>query len=166
MYCGYEVCDICGMNYGISSALRGPDARRNARWAPTGRSAPTSATVRTAPNATTSTGRVCATRASRAPAARTASAPAASTDSAATSTAPAGWRTRSGDSSGRQQVEALLSRPSRYAAVWKVVRSRLCWLDDKKKLKELCVIFSFTRLQEKQMLLIPCCKKLSTSDKI
>lgn len=62
-----------------------------------GHNAPTSATVRTAPSATTSMERVCATRASRGRAARTASAPPASTDSAATSTVPAGRRTRSGD---------------------------------------------------------------------
>ena len=73
-----------------------PDARMNARSAPTGRSAPTSVTVRTGPSATTSTGPVCVTRALRAPAARTGSVPPACTDSSVTNTAPAKLQTHSG----------------------------------------------------------------------
>lgn len=72
------------------------DARTNAPSARTGRSAPTSVTVRTGPSATTSTGPACATRALRAPAARTASVPQAYTDSSVTNTAPAKLRTHSG----------------------------------------------------------------------
>lgn len=78
-------------------SLSRPGVKRSAQWEPTAHNAPTSATVRTAPSATTSTGRVCATRVSRGRAARTASAQPASTDSAATSTALAGRRTRSGE---------------------------------------------------------------------
>lgn len=74
-----------------------PGVKRSVRWEPTAHNAPTSATVRTAPSATTSMGRVCATRVSRGRAARTASAPPASTDWAATSTALAGRRTHSGE---------------------------------------------------------------------
>lgn len=74
-----------------------PGVKRSVRWEPTVHNAPTSATVRTAPSATTSMGRVSATRVSRGRAARTASAPPASTDWAATSTALAGRRTRSGE---------------------------------------------------------------------
>ncbi|CAF92923.1 unnamed protein product [Tetraodon nigroviridis] len=70
--------------------------RTSAPWAPTGLSAPTSATARTGGGATTPTGRVCAATASRGPAARTASAPPASTGSCVSGPAPAGPRARSG----------------------------------------------------------------------